>query len=207
MAGSERSGPEGSSCNLSENDERVLRRIFEPHLPDCGETEEQEQQWTGVEEVVSAETEEARRLELEGVKTAARGDLSAALDLFDRAIQLAPDRPSGYNNRAQTLRLLHDTSGAMSDLDRAISLSGGIGAAACQAFTQRALLRRLLKDEDGAVDDFKHAAQLGGKFAKTQLARLNPYAALCGAAVAEMMRASLKPVVPSTTSSGPPPAV
>jgi len=197
----------GRLCyNLSANDERVLRRIFSADLTLTGDCE-QEQELNGhddnvngvLEEVVSADTVEARRLELLAVQSAAEGDLETALQLLDDSIQLAPEHPSSYNNRAQTFRLLNNTAGAMADLDKAIQLSGGAGPAACQAFTQRALLRRLQNDEVGAVDDFKMAARLGSRFAKTQLTQLNPYTALCGAAVREMMRASLQPVVFTTT--------
>jgi len=33
------------------------------------------------------------------------------LELFSQAIQVAPDRASGYNNRAQALRLKGDVEG------------------------------------------------------------------------------------------------
>lgn len=48
---------------------------------------------------------DARALEAEAVRLAEAGDLAAALTVVDRAIDLLPGRPSGYNNRAQVHRL------------------------------------------------------------------------------------------------------
>jgi len=45
------------------------------------------------------------------VKLAETGDLPGALDLFSKAIEVAPSRASGYNNRAQTLRLMGKIDG------------------------------------------------------------------------------------------------
>ncbi|KAF6024789.1 TTC36 [Bugula neritina] len=67
-------------------------------------------------------------------------------------------------------------------------MSGGCGAAACQAFTQRAMIKRLQGDDEGCRADFKLAADLGSPFAKKQLVELNPYAALCNSMLAQMMK-------------------
>ena len=55
--------------------------------------------------------QEARALEVEGVKAAEAGDMDMALDHFSHAIQVAPHWPSAYNNRAQALRLKGDVKG------------------------------------------------------------------------------------------------
>ncbi|XP_013791401.1 tetratricopeptide repeat protein 36-like, partial [Limulus polyphemus] len=68
---------------------------------------------------------------------------------------------------------------AISDLNNAINLSEGKGKAACQAYCQRALIHCLHKDDERALEDFKIAAALGSEFAKAQVVRMNPYAALC----------------------------
>lgn len=52
-----------------------------------------------------------KQLELQGVSAAETGDIQTALQYFDQAIQLLPQRPSAYNNRAQTRRLHGDTAG------------------------------------------------------------------------------------------------
>ena len=60
---------------------------------------------------VEEETEEvmeSKRLEKEGVNAAESGDIMTALEFFNQAVQVAPTRASGYNNRAQALRLKGD---------------------------------------------------------------------------------------------------
>ena len=57
--------------------------------------------------------EEAKRLEIEGVNAANGSDLGFAIEYFNRAIEIAPNRASGYNNRAQALRLKGDINGKL----------------------------------------------------------------------------------------------
>lgn len=78
-------------------------------------------------------------------------------------------------------------AGALEDLERAVTLSGGRGRAACQSFVQRGLLARLQGRDDDARRDFEQAARLGSPFARRQLVLLNPYAALCNRMLADMM--------------------
>jgi hypothetical protein len=52
-----------------------------------------------------------KQLELDGVEAAEKGDIAAAEQLFTEVIELAPQRASGYNNRAQARRLLDNVSG------------------------------------------------------------------------------------------------
>lgn len=58
--------------------------------------------------------EQVRDLELQGVSAAESGDVSTALERFSQAIRLLPERASGYNNRAQALRLRGDVAGEQS---------------------------------------------------------------------------------------------
>ena len=63
---------------------------------------------------VEEETEQvidSKRLEKEGVNAAESGDIMTALEFFNQAVQAAPERASGYNNRAQALRLKGDVQG------------------------------------------------------------------------------------------------
>lgn len=55
--------------------------------------------------------EQVRDLELQGVTAAESGDVSTALERFGEAVRLLPERASGYNNRAQALRLRGDVAG------------------------------------------------------------------------------------------------
>ncbi|CAL8072834.1 unnamed protein product [Orchesella dallaii] len=163
-------------------DKEVLNAIFNPLLP-LGELvyEEDEDSLNRDEndEEESEQTNEAKQLEVAGVKLAETGDLPGALQLFSKAIEVAPSRASGYNNRAQTLRLLGKIDEAQTDLNNAINLSNGKGRAACQAYCQRGLLYLRNNSVDSAKADFEEASKLGSQFAKAQLVQMNPYAALC----------------------------
>ncbi|GIY99206.1 tetratricopeptide repeat protein 36, partial [Caerostris extrusa] len=124
---------------------------------------------------------EAKRLELEAVKKAETGNVEEAIEILNHSIQLAPRRPSGYNNRAQAFRLkgnVHVVT-ALLDLNNTIHFSGGKGKSACLAYCQRALIYRHQNKQKEAVADFEKAAELGSAFARSQLTLMNPYAALC----------------------------
>ncbi|KAM9269268.1 tetratricopeptide repeat protein 36 [Morus bassanus] len=173
------------------NDRAVLQTIFNPStpfgdIPGLDEEEEDDAQEEG-EAFAPELLEQVRDLELQGVSAAESGDVSTALERFGEAIRLLPERASGYNNRAQALRLRGDVAGALQDLDMAIRLSRGCGRAACQSFVQRGLIRRLQAREEEARQDFERAARLGSTFARRQLVLLNPYSALCNQMLCEML--------------------
>ncbi|NWR67380.1 TTC36 protein, partial [Bucorvus abyssinicus] len=170
------------------NDRAVLQTIFNPStpfgdIPGLDEEEDAPEEDAFVPELL----EQVRDLELQGVSAAESGDVSTALERFSEAIRLLPERASGYNNRAQALRLRGDVAGALRDLDVAIRLSRGHGHTACQSFVQRGLIHRLQAREDEARRDFEHAVQLGSAFARQQLVLLNPYSALCNQMLCEML--------------------
>uniref|UniRef100_A0A8D0GF56 Tetratricopeptide repeat protein 36 n=1 Tax=Sphenodon punctatus TaxID=8508 RepID=A0A8D0GF56_SPHPU len=172
------------------NDRAVLQTIFKPNTPfgDIPGLDEEEE--TGQEEEMAFAPEllgHAKDLELQGVSAAESGDLRTALESFALAIQILPERASGYNNRAQVLRLQGDVAGALEDLATALRLSRGRGRVACQAFVQRGLICRLQGCEEEAQRDWEQAARLGSAFASRQLVRMNPYAALCNQMLSEMM--------------------
>ncbi|XP_077350465.1 tetratricopeptide repeat protein 36 [Festucalex cinctus] len=165
----------------TEHDRAVLQAIFSPNTP-FGDVPglDQERELTDDDSPFDADSlRQVKDLESRGVSAADAGDLEAALELFGRAIRILPRRASAYNNRAQALRLQGNAPGALEDLDRAVSLSGGQGRTACRALVQRGLLRRLAGQDDGARHDFQKAAALGSEFARQQAVTLNPYAALC----------------------------
>ncbi|NWZ71227.1 TTC36 protein, partial [Acrocephalus arundinaceus] len=195
------------------NDRAVLQTIFNPSTPfgDIpGLDEEEEDVQDEVEAFPLELLDQVRELELQGVSAAESGDLNTALERFSEAIRLLPERASGYNNRAQALRLRGDVageqrrcgwspgtpsphpclpslSGALQDLDAAIRLSRGCGRAACQSFVQRGLIHRLQARDEDARRDFERAARLGSAFARQQLVLLNPYSALCNQMLCEML--------------------
>uniref|UniRef100_U3ICZ8 Tetratricopeptide repeat protein 36 n=1 Tax=Anas platyrhynchos platyrhynchos TaxID=8840 RepID=U3ICZ8_ANAPP len=172
------------------NDRAVLQTIFNPSTPfgDIPGLDEEEEDVQEEGETFAPELlEQVRDLELQGVSAAESGDVSTALERFNEAIRLLPERASGYNNRAQALRLKGDVAGALRDLDTAIRLARGCGRAACQSFVQRGLIRRLQARDEDARRDFQRAARLGSAFARQQLVLLNPYSALCNQMLCEML--------------------
>ncbi|XP_062577848.1 tetratricopeptide repeat protein 36-like [Saccostrea cucullata] len=176
----------GDHNHVSAHDNAVLNRIFNPNLPYGDVVDEEE-----VENETEEETDEikvSKQLEIEGVQAAESGDIETALNSFSRAIQNTPQRASGYNNRAQALRLKGDVQGALEDLNTAITLSCGVGSVACQAYTQRGLIYKLEGEDEKSLEDFKHASRLGGQFAKQQVVAMNPYAALCNQMLCEVMQ-------------------
>lgn len=181
-----------SNRNMSsEHDRAVLNCIFNPLLPaggyECDEDLHPDVQVYFSDEDAVTNVAAAKNLEVEGVKAAESGDLDKAIGLFTRAINIAPEWASGYNNRAQAYRLKGDTAAAVADLNEAISLSEGRGRSACQAFCQRGIMKRKEGHDDLARLDFEVAARLGSQFAKTQLVELNPYAALCNQMLHDVM--------------------
>ncbi len=126
---------------------------------------------------------------------------------------------------------------ALADLDRAIALGVGQQSVLKQAYTQRAILKKLKGKTDAALGlflrrvcarisaylccvsalwcvcgaaDFEKAAKLGSEFARTEAVRLNPYAAMCNAMLAEAMdkmsKAPASKSAPSTCSTAAPAA-
>ncbi|CAG2187158.1 Tetratricopeptide repeat protein 36 homolog,Tetratricopeptide repeat protein 36 [Mytilus edulis] len=200
------------NTQISEHDKEVLDRLFNPNLPYGDIVEDNKDTSPTEEEVETEEIKQVKILEADGVKAAETGDLHKSLDLFSKAINVLPRRASGYNNRAQALRLKGDVEGAIDDLNKAIDLSNGRGQVACQAYTQRGLIYKLeaidLSNGHGQVacqaftqrgliyklegmdeeslEDFKHAASLGGQFAKQQVVAMNPYAAMCNQMLSEV---------------------
>ena len=69
----------------------------------------------------------------------------------------------------QVYRLQNEVDLALEDLNTAVTLSGGHGRAAEQAFTQRGLIYRLHGSDEQAREDFQAAAKLGSKFAQKQV--------------------------------------
>ncbi|EDO47811.1 predicted protein [Nematostella vectensis] len=169
----------------SVKDRAVLDAIFNPLLPlgDCPQEIIEEE--LPIENTNEDDVKRAKEYEIQGVEKAEAGDFVGALDCFNKAIDVAPLRASGYNNRAQLSRLRGDNQSAMEDLNKAIELSHEHGAAAAQAYTQRGLLHRLEGNDEAASEDFQHGATLGNAFAKAMTVQLNPYAAMCNKMLAE----------------------
>ncbi|NWH79959.1 TTC36 protein, partial [Piaya cayana] len=97
------------------NDRAVLQTIFNPSTPfgDIPGLDEEEEEAQEEEAFAPELLEQVRDLELQGVSAAESGDVSAALERFNEAIRLLPERASSYNNRAQALRLRGDVAGEL----------------------------------------------------------------------------------------------
>ncbi|XP_061734515.1 tetratricopeptide repeat protein 36 [Nerophis ophidion] len=184
----------------SAHDRAVLQAIFSPNSPfeDVPQLEVDQDLMDEDASFDALKLREVKDLEGRGVSAAEDGRLQEALHIFSQAIQILPQRPSAYNNRAQTLRLLGDTAGALEDLERAMSLSTGAGVTSRQVLVQRGLVYRLQGQEDSALADFQKAAALGSVFARRQLVNMNPYAALCNSMLAQVVQSLCDPQVSDT---------
>lgn len=178
------------------SDELVLHALFNPETPLDPPIPPVTSEET-VDVADSPTVLKAKALELEAVRAAEGGELDRALQLINSSIELAPESSSHYNNRAQLYRLMGRTQDAVSDLDTAIDLSGGVGRSAEMAYTQRGLLLKLQREDDKAWSDFKRAADLGGVFARSILVQTNPMAALCN----RMLKQAMGSSYPDTESS------
>ncbi|XP_078055174.1 tetratricopeptide repeat protein 36 [Mustelus asterias] len=182
-------------------DQAVLQAIFNPNDPFGNLGREAEVELTDDDSKFDPVlVKQAKDLELQGISRAESGNVDAAVEIFTQAIAIIPERASGYNNRAQTLRLKGDTTGAMSDLNKAVELSRGTGRTASLALVQRGLLHRLSGHDQEALQDFRQAADLGNGFAKSQVALMNPYAALCNRMLAKMVAGVRNPGPPASPS-------
>ncbi|CAF0731510.1 unnamed protein product [Brachionus calyciflorus] len=88
------------------NDERVLNAIINPNTP--FEDKKTETQPTQSKYEINQEINDAKNLEVEGVKAAQTGDIKRSIECFSKAIEIAPHWASSYNNRAQALQLSGD---------------------------------------------------------------------------------------------------
>ncbi|XP_022916998.1 tetratricopeptide repeat protein 36 homolog isoform X1 [Onthophagus taurus] len=190
--------------DLSHHDKAVLNCIFNPSLP---LTEAYDEELNSTIQDVEEETEEilnAKELEIEAINRAEKGDLENALNILNEALNIAPQKASLYNNRAQIYQLKFMENGnyqndfyflnlnsfleAFLDLTKAIELArNNQKRTLCQSLCQRGLLYRKREQNDSARDDFDEASKLGSQFAKSQLVELNPYAALCNQMLRKVM--------------------
>lgn len=113
---------------------------------------------------------QAKQLEIDAIKLAENGQLTEAITILNKAIKLAPHRPSLYNNRAQVYQFKGSFEDAFNDLTTAINLSDdNYRKTKCQAHCQRGLLYRKFGEDQKARDDFEVSAKIGSKFAKSQV--------------------------------------
>lgn len=174
-------------ATLSEHDKAVLTCVFNPNLP-IEEAEIDINVEPKDNEECTPDVLQTTKMEIEAIQNAERGNLQEALDILNKAVEIAPKRPSLYNNRANVFQYLRKFEDASNDLTTAIELcTERHQKTLCQAYTQRGVLHRRANRTELARADFEKAAQLGSKFAKTQMIELNPYAALCNQMLRQVM--------------------
>jgi tetratricopeptide (TPR) repeat protein len=138
------SSPQTSSSTtytLSEHDKRIANILLYSggELAFTPQSHDQVMETTHVStQSIKAELlEELKALERKGVERAEAGDVTDAVALFTKAIDMAPNYASAYNNRAQARRLQGDLDGAMEDLEYAIRYAGNDAAILKQASVYR----------------------------------------------------------------------
>jgi tetratricopeptide (TPR) repeat protein len=83
-------------------------------------------------------------------------DRQGAIDSYDLAIQLQPERALTYYFRAKTRYKLGDKQGAIDDFDRSIQLNPDY----INAYTSRGVVRSSLGDRQSAIDNYTKASEL-----------------------------------------------
>lgn len=91
-----------------------------------------------------------------GVAHARLNQTRAAIDDFNRAVQLFPESASAYNNRGNVLLAVGLTPEAIKDFDRAIVLAPGYAA----AYSNRATALAKIGETDAAIRDFSQSSRL-----------------------------------------------
>lgn len=144
---------------------------------------------------MTSEQLESKRLEIKAVELANKNEYEQAFDHFEQALILWPENASIYNNRAQAFRLQNRINDAFNDLDKAIQLSDGNETnsnhhhhVARQAYCQRALIHLLNENRELGLKDMQRSAELGNRFARSYMAKMNPYAALCNQMLQDMFQ-------------------
>ncbi|XP_050351042.1 tetratricopeptide repeat protein 36 homolog [Nymphalis io] len=173
--------------NLSERDRAILRSIFDPTAT-IGDLADDGDKFIEDEDTTEKD-EDSKALCLRAVNLAEAEKLDEALDLLNKGIEMAPERASGYNDRAQVFRLMKRDDDAMKDIDHVLQVTEGKKTRArALALCQRGVLLRKRGADDAARAAFTEAAKLGSGFAKKQVVELNPYAALCNQMLSQVMR-------------------
>jgi tetratricopeptide (TPR) repeat protein len=101
----------------------------------------------------------ADEMQVRGFEMSMANDSKGALAFYDKAIMLNSKLSPAYLNRAQTERVLGDTTAALADCDKAIEI-GGSPEFLTMTYTIRGALREELNDKKGAIADYTSALNL-----------------------------------------------
>lgn len=104
------------NLKLSQHDQNVLDSIFDPFQTgqsECSINSNQEynEELPELPEVENDDDKEAIKFEVDAIQETEKENYENALRLYAGALNLAPNRASIWNNRAQTYRLMDDDDG------------------------------------------------------------------------------------------------
>ncbi|KAL7752491.1 hypothetical protein RI367_002025 [Sorochytrium milnesiophthora] len=177
---------------ISQRDNNVLNLIFAPdqHFPPSEEIPV-DPSTTVAARALAALSEQDRaklkKIEVEGIAAAEKGNASDAIALFTQCIDICPQYASVYNNRAQAYRLSNDLGRALEDLNAAVEYGVGDPHVLKQAYTQRAVVYKAMGQTERSLADFQRGAQYGNSVARVAAVKENPYAQLCNSIMSEVM--------------------
>jgi Tfp pilus assembly protein PilF len=88
-----------------------------------------------------------------------KGDCTKAVEDYAKSIELNPNYPQAYNNRAYTYLRLRNYDAALADLNKAIALNPNY----IQALVNRGdIYNNFIVDKDKAIIDYQKVISLGG---------------------------------------------
>ena len=96
---------------------------------------------------------------LSGVSSLNRGKTDKALENFNRAIQIDPQRAGGYLGRGNTYNVLGQYEAAIADYNIAISIKPD----QAETYVNRAIAYSHLKEYEKAIADYEKCLQLNPK--------------------------------------------
>ncbi len=105
----------------------------------------------------SQQPSEALPGKTDGTAALAFHDYDKVLADLDKVVELAPDFPYAYYNRACVRAMLKDFLGALDDLGKAIELDGSFA----EAYYNRGLVNVFLGNNRQGIDDLSRAGELG----------------------------------------------
>ena len=124
------------------------------------------QLWFYQVEVASTRKERAIAHARLGLAHSAIRDVESAVQHYTKAIELDPDHPGPFHNRARELTLMGDFAGALTDYDTEIVLLEGDDTGSprvAEVYWLRGTVHQRLEQMERAVGDFKKAIELGVK--------------------------------------------
>lgn len=110
----------------------------------------------GVWRYIKSAPERAESVFREGIRLAAAGDSSGAIDRFSRAIAMQPNLAAAYLRRGLARHSLHQSDAAIADLTRALALDPNLAA----ADTAMGLIFRDLGSPEKALSEFTAALSI-----------------------------------------------